>query len=161
MFNIIHYLQKIGFAMGTKRVPKYANIFVGTFEKTYIYLYINLFLNSYCWFVHDIFFLWNGTVINLQEFIKELNNRRSTTNFDFKYSKMNIKFLGKTVYKNKEQNKLLVTVCYTDWRTSILHPCSVPWFFISFSKCFGRRSLIRKIHWRNSNGFLMVLLVIF
>ena len=33
VFNGIHYLQKIGCAMGTKCAPNYANIFMGKFEK--------------------------------------------------------------------------------------------------------------------------------
>ena len=88
----------------------YANIFMGKFEKTYIYPYINLFSNFYCRLIDDIFFLWNGTVVQLQEFIKKLNNCHPTIKFDLKFSKTSIEFLDTTVYKNKEQNKLLTTV---------------------------------------------------
>ena len=31
-----------------------------------------------------VFFLWNGTVVQVQEFIKKLNNPHPTTKFDFK-----------------------------------------------------------------------------
>ena len=110
LFNGIHYLQKIGCAMGTTCAPNYVNIFMGKFEKTYIYPYINQFSNFYCRFIDDIFFIWNGTVIQLQEFIKKLNNRHPAIKFDFKFSKTSIKFLDTPVYKNKEQNKLLTTV---------------------------------------------------
>ena len=97
--------------MGTICTPNYANIFKGKFEKKpYIYPYINLFSNFYCRFIDDIFFPWNGTAIQLQEFIKKLNNRHPTITFDFKFSKTSIEFLDTTVYKNKEQNKLLTTV---------------------------------------------------
>ena len=57
----IHYLQKIGCAMGTICAPNYANIFMTKFVKTCIYPYINLFSNFCCRFINDIFFLWNGT----------------------------------------------------------------------------------------------------
>ena len=67
VFNGIHFLQKIGCVMGTICTPNYANIFMGKFEKTYIYPYINQFSNFYCRFINDIFFIWNGTVIQLQE----------------------------------------------------------------------------------------------
>ena len=110
VFNGIHYLQKIRYAMGTICVPNYANSFMGKFEKTYIYPYINQCSNFYCRFINDIFFIWNGTVIKLQEFIKKLNNRHPTIKFDFKFAKASIEFLDTTVYKNKEQNKLLTTV---------------------------------------------------
>ena len=65
VFNEIHYLQKIGCIMGTKRAPNYAHIFMGRSEKSYIYPCINLFSNFSCRFIDDIFFLWNGTVIQL------------------------------------------------------------------------------------------------
>ena len=40
IFNGIQYLQKIGRAMGTICAPNYTNMFMGKFEKTYIYSYI-------------------------------------------------------------------------------------------------------------------------
>ena len=122
VFNGIHYLQKVGCAMGTICASNYANIFMGKFEKTYIYPYINQFSNFHCRFIDDIFFIWNGTVIQLQEFIKKLNNRHPKIKFDFKFSKTSIEFLDTTVYKNKEQNKLLTTVyCKPTDRRSFLH----------------------------------------
>ena len=108
--------------MGTICAPNNANIFMEKFKKTYIYPYTNLFSNFYCRFIDDIFFLWNGTVIQLQEFIKQLNNRHPTIKFDFKFSKTSIEFLDTTVYKNKEQNKLLRTVyCKPTDRRNFLH----------------------------------------
>ena len=122
VFNGIHYLQKIGCAMGTICAPNYANIFMGRFEKTYIYPYINQFSNFHCRFIDDIFFIWNGTGIQLQEFIKKLSNRHPTIKFDFKFSKTSTEFLDTTVYKNKEQNKLLTTVyCKPTDRRNFLH----------------------------------------
>ena len=106
VFNGIHYLQKIGCAMGTICAPNCANIFMGK----NIYPYINLFSNFYYWFINDVFFLWNGIVIQLQEFIKKLNNHHHAIKFDFKFSKTSIECLDTTVYKNKEQNKWLTTV---------------------------------------------------
>ena len=68
---------------------------------------MNSFLNFYCQFIDDIFFLWNGTVIQLQEFIKKLNNHHPKIKFDFKFSKISTEFLETTVHKNKEQkNKI-------------------------------------------------------
>ena len=72
VFNGIHYLQKIGSAMGTICAPNDTSIFMGKFEKTYIYPYTNQFSNFYSRFIHDIFFIWNGTVIQLQEFLRSL-----------------------------------------------------------------------------------------
>ena len=69
------------------------------FEKTHPY--INLFSKFYCGFINDIFFLWNGMLIQVQVFIKKLNNCHPTIKFDFKFSKTSIEFLDTTVYKNR------------------------------------------------------------
>ena len=88
--------------MGTILAPNYDNIFIGKFEKAYTYPYINLFSNFYCRFIDDILiYIWNGTVTQLQELIKELNDRHSTIKFDFSNSKTSIQILDTTVYKNK------------------------------------------------------------
>ena len=39
-----------------------------------------IFSYFYCRFIDNIFFLWNGTKIQLQEFTKKLNNRHSIIN---------------------------------------------------------------------------------
>ena len=112
--------------MGTICAPNYANIFIGKFEKTYIYPYINQFSNFDCRFIDDIFFIWNGTVIQFQEFIKKLNNHHPTIKLGFKLSKTSIEFLDTTVYKNKEQNKLLTTAyCKLTDQRNFLHPRSL------------------------------------
>ena len=108
--------------MGTICALNYANIFKGKFEKTCIYPYKNSFSNFYCQFIDDIFFLWNETVVQLQEFISKLSNCHPAIKFNFKYSKTSIKFLDTTVYINKEQNKLLTTVyCKPTDRRNFLH----------------------------------------
>ena len=89
--------------MGTICAPNYANISWEKLKKTYIYPYINLLSNFYCQFIYDIFFLWNGNVIQLQEFIKKLNNRHPTIKFDLKFSKTSIEFLDTTVCKTKNK----------------------------------------------------------
>ena len=60
-FNGIHYLPKQGCAMGTICTPSYANIFMGKFERNFMYLCLQTFSNFYCRFISDIFLLWNGS----------------------------------------------------------------------------------------------------
>ena len=48
--------------------------------------------------------------MQLQEFIKKINNPHPTIKFYFEFSKTSIQFLDTTVYENKEQNKLITTV---------------------------------------------------
>ena len=43
IFDGIHYLQKIGCAMGTIYAPNYANISMGKFEKTHLSIYRFIF----------------------------------------------------------------------------------------------------------------------
>ena len=54
-------------------------------------------------------FLWNGTVVQLQQLNKKLNNCHSTIKFNFKYAKATIELSDATVFKNKDQDKLLTT----------------------------------------------------
>ena len=77
--------------------------------------------------------LSDGTVMQLQEFIKKLNNRHPTIKFDLKFFKTNIEFLDTTVYKNKEQNMLLTAAsCKPADRIYFLH--YTPAHFISLIK---------------------------
>ena len=96
--------------MGTICAPNYANIFIGKFEKNFIYLWIQTFSHFYCRFIDDILLLWNGRETQLLDFITRLNSRHPTIKFDFKYSKSSIKFLDTKIYKNKEKNKLLTAI---------------------------------------------------
>ena len=48
--------------------------------------------------------------MQLQEFIKKINNPHPTIKFDFEFSETSIQFLDTAVYENKEQNKLITTI---------------------------------------------------
>ena len=110
IFYGIHYLQKLGCAMETICAPNYANIFMGKFERNFTYPCLQTFSNFYCRFIDDIFLLWNGSEIQILDFITRLNSRHHTIKFDFKYSKSSIELLDTKIYKNKEKNKLLTTI---------------------------------------------------
>ena len=62
-------------------------------------------------------------MLQLQEFIKKINNHHPTIKFDFKFSKTSIDFLQKaTVYRLKEQNNLQRTVyCKPTCRRNFVH----------------------------------------
>ena len=52
----------------------------------------------------------------------KLKDRHLTIKFDFKFSKTSTEFSDATVYKNKEQNKLLTTVnCKPTDQRNFLH----------------------------------------
>ena len=64
--------------------------------------------------------IWTDTEEELSKFINELNQKRKTIKFDFKYSKTKMKFLDVLVFK--DNNKLQTTLYKkpTD-RESYLH----------------------------------------
>ena len=47
IFDGIHYLRKLGCAMGTICAPNYANIFMGKFERKFIYPCLQTFSNIF------------------------------------------------------------------------------------------------------------------
>ena len=96
--------------MGTIFAPNYANIFMGEFERNFIYPCLQRISKFYCQFVDDIFLLWNKSKTQLLDFITKLNCRRPKIKFEFKYSKTSSEFLDTKIYKNKEKNKLLTTI---------------------------------------------------
>ena len=60
----------------------YANIFIGKFERNFMYQCRQAFSNFYCQFIDDIFLLWNGSETQLLDFITRLNSRHPTIKFD-------------------------------------------------------------------------------
>ena len=58
LFNGIHYLQRMGSAMGTKCAPSYANLFMGKFEELYIYPQLLYKSPIYLQYIDDLFFIW-------------------------------------------------------------------------------------------------------
>ena len=72
-------------------------------EEKYVYPHIYSSSNYYWHFIDDIFFIWNGTVVKLQEFVVKLNNRCLKTKFNFKCSKSSIKILDKIMYKKNNK----------------------------------------------------------
>ena len=77
---------------GTLCAPAYTNIFMASFEAKYIYPYIKEKVIKFLQFTNDLFMIWNGTE-------EELNQKKKTIKFDFKYSKTKIEFLDVLVYK--------------------------------------------------------------
>ena len=98
VFNGIHYLQKLGCAMGTKCAPNYANIFMGDFEEKYIYPFIEHYSSLYLRYIDDIFIIWKGTKGEFEKFIKDLNSKHATIKFEYEISKKEINFLDTTVF---------------------------------------------------------------
>ena len=71
------YLQIKGYAMGTKCVPTYANIFMAEFEERCIYSLIKNKSSSYLRFLDDIFMVWTKSEYQLKFFTNEINKHHS------------------------------------------------------------------------------------
>ena len=108
-FNCKHFLQIKGCAMGTICAPSYANIFMGIFQKQYIYPFIESNTKLYLRYIDDIFILWTSTRQQFENFISELNQKHSSIKFDYEMSSIEIPFLDTIVYidnKNHLQTRL-------------------------------------------------------
>ena len=85
-FNGNHYLLVKGCAMGTKCAPSYANLFMGKFEKKYIYNRIKNKSKLYLRFIDDIFMIWTPSKEDLLNFIQEINQVHQSIKFIVEYS---------------------------------------------------------------------------
>ena len=92
--------------MGTKYTPTYANIFMGIFEETHIYLLIKQKVQLYLRYIDDIFFIWTGSENELKQLISKINGVHPSINFDFNYSKTQIQSSDITI-KETSTGKLL------------------------------------------------------
>lgn len=71
-FNNDHYLQVNGTAMGTRVAPTYANLFMDSIKRKYIYLWRK---KPRIWFrfIDNIWGIFRGTESELKEFVKYCN----------------------------------------------------------------------------------------
>ena len=89
--------------MGTRAAPNYANIYMGEFEKTYIYeSQYQDSITFYKRFIDDIFSVWTGTEKELLEFFTYINSVHPSIKFTYEYSKRNVNFLDTPVYITEE-----------------------------------------------------------
>ena len=82
--------QKIGTAMGTKVAPTYACLFMGWLEELMLQTWSNKKSDPkpYMWrrYIDDIFFIWSGSVSELNEFIHHLNSQHPYIKFTATYN---------------------------------------------------------------------------
>ena len=62
-------------------------------------------------FIDDLFMIWTGSEQELLDFMNDLNKKRPSIKFEFKYSQTKIEFLDVLVYK--DQNNILQTTIYS------------------------------------------------
>ena len=85
-FNEELFIQKIGTAMGTKLAPTYACLFMGWLEEEFLQRkWSGVQPKMWKRYIDDIFFLWTGSVQDLESFITELNDHHSHIKFTANY----------------------------------------------------------------------------
>ena len=80
-----HYTQNNGVSMGSKSAPSVACLFMGDFERKYVYTYR---YQPLLWlrYVDDIFYAWQYGEDNLTDFITYLNSRERSIQLTGGYS---------------------------------------------------------------------------
>ena len=79
-FNGDYFLQLQGTAMGTKMIPAYANLFMGSLEPDLTNLghpHILLWRQ----YIDDIFLIWTGSNSQLEKFMENINHVHPTIKF--------------------------------------------------------------------------------
>ncbi|CAJ0963256.1 unnamed protein product, partial [Ranitomeya imitator] len=104
VFKGSFYLQLQGTAMGAAFAPAYANLFLGLWER-------DLFLSDeqgsmervLLWtrYIDDIFFVWQGTAIDLAQFVSSLNDNDRNIRLTPVWDSERIDFLDVTIHKDE------------------------------------------------------------
>ena len=144
VFNDQNYVQVNGASMGTKCAPTYASLFMGYFEERNILPKIRNSIMIYLRYIDDIFFIWKGTMEELEEFLKEINQVHPTIKFDHVLSKKEINFLD---VKISISGKKLITSVYTKPtdRKSHLHAKSYHPKSTKEAIAFGQATRLKRI----------------
>ena len=112
-FNKKHYLQVNGTAMGTRVAPTYANLFMDSVERKYIYTYHK---PPKYWFrfIDDIWAIFEGTRTELDEFISHINSCHESIKFTAEISKDSVVFLDVKTYTSEHRILSTLHVKETD-----------------------------------------------
>ena len=128
VFNGVNYLQKMGVAMGTRSAPNFSNVFMGYFEKRFVYnsKWFKRFIKSWWRYIDDIFMLWKGPKNHLEDCLSYLNEVHPSIKFEWKISKKQVSFLDFDVIRYNNRLKTAVhqkpTECHPYLDYTSAHP---------------------------------------
>ena len=114
IFNGCNYLQTKGCAMGTKCAPCYANIFMGKFEETFIYLTVKDLHGCYLRYIDHIFMIWTGSKERFENFNQEISSCHPTIKFDYEIHHKEVTFFDATVFTDSARELKTKTVQKTN-----------------------------------------------
>ena len=89
-------------------------IFIGTSDKAITYLR----------YVDDLLFIWKGTEEELLSLKENLNEKHTSIQFDFKYSKTEIEFLDTKIYNDTNGKRCAAIYLEPTNRPNYLHSTS-------------------------------------
>ena len=89
--------------MGTACVPSYVKILMARFEQKHIYRFIKGKVDLYLRYIDGIFLICKSTEEELKDLFDEVNKNHPSIEFNQKFSKLKIEFLGVLVYKDEQQ----------------------------------------------------------
>ena len=81
------WLQKSGTAIGTRAAPTLANIFMGEWEADLLNRWSGTPVQFYRRYIDDLFFIWSGTVDELEDFVSLANSLCKSIKVTVEYNK--------------------------------------------------------------------------
>ena len=97
-FNGQAYQQIQGTAMGTRRAPSYANLFMDRFKRAFL---AQEPIQPLVWkrYIDDILCIWTGSRSELDNFLDRLNRAHHSIKFTWSISNERIQFLDLNIFK--------------------------------------------------------------
>jgi hypothetical protein len=104
IFNEEFFIQTFGIAMGKSFAPHLANIYLASFDQDA--MSFDDHVSCYTRYIDDLFFLYSGTLQDLETFQLYLNSRIPGIKLTFTHDFTQVSFLDLTIYIN---NYILLT----------------------------------------------------
>ena len=113
IFNNENYLQINGTAMGTRMAPSYANLFMNSIKRKYIY---TRHIQPRIWFrfIDDVWGIFQGTELELKQFVDCCNSVHDSIKLTIEYSMMSVNFLDVITYNSNGRINFTLYVKPTD-----------------------------------------------
>ncbi|CAJ0956156.1 unnamed protein product [Ranitomeya imitator] len=123
LFGDQYYIQKTGTAMGSNMAPPYANIFMASFEETYVYTHSLFQKYSIYWkrYIDDVFMIWKGDENLLLQFVSDMNSCVPNLTFSMQKSTISINFLDTMITLEADGNLDVDLYCKPTDKNSLLH----------------------------------------
>ncbi|CAJ0943869.1 unnamed protein product [Ranitomeya imitator] len=102
LFEDDFFVQTCGTAMGSNVAPAYANLYMDHFEREQVYTNPGFQRHALIWYryIDDIFCIWQGNHISLQEFHNDINTARPELSFTLAFHDNEVTFLDTKVLKD-------------------------------------------------------------